>query len=218
MIGAGIMSATLAMLLKQLDPGITIEIHEMLEGPARESSNAWNNAGSGHAALCELNYTPMEDDGTINITRALEVNTEFDCSRQFWSWLVKKGVIRDPQTFIHAVPHCSFVLGADNCNFLKKRFESLSAHPLYKGMEYTDNKNELEQWLPLVMEGRDPNEIVAATRMATGTDVDYGELTSIFISSLQEMEGFSIRYNSRVKDLIRENGDWKVVTRDEQTQ
>src|ERR1700744_6466333 len=91
LVGAGIMSATLAVLLKELDPGLDITIFEVLDSPAQESSNAWNNAGTGHAALCELNYTPEKSDGGIDIAKALEVNTEFDLSRQFWSYLVKKG-------------------------------------------------------------------------------------------------------------------------------
>src|ERR1700749_1621043 len=177
LVGAGIMSATLAVLLKELDPTLKIEIHEVLGSEAQESSNAWNNAGTGHAALCELNYTPERADGSIDISKALQVNTEFDLSRQLWAYLVKKGAIKDPQSFIHPVPHFSFVRGSENRAFLKKRFEALSAHPLYHGMEFSDDKKQIEEWLPLVMECRDPSEEVTATRMATGTDVDYGSLT-----------------------------------------
>src|SRR6201982_2744791 len=130
LIGAGIMSATLAVILKELDPKLKVEIHEVLGSEAQESSNAWNNAGTGHAALCELNYTPQKSDGSIDISKALEVNGEFDLSRQFWSYLVKKGAIKDPQSFIHPVPHCSFVNGEENRTFLKKRFKALAAHPL----------------------------------------------------------------------------------------
>ncbi len=130
LVGAGIMSATLAVILKELDPSLKIEIYEVLGSEAQESSNAWNNAGTGHAALCELNYTPQKSDGSIDISKALQVNTEFDLSRQFWAYLVKKGAIKDPQSFIHPVPHCSFVRGSENVAFLKKRFEALSAHHL----------------------------------------------------------------------------------------
>jgi L-2-hydroxyglutarate oxidase LhgO len=124
-----------------------------------------------------LNYTPQKSDGSIDISEALQVNTEFDLSRQFWAYLVKKGAIKDPQSFIHSVPHFSFVRGAENVAFLKRRFEALSAHPNYRGMEYSDDKTQIEKWTPLVMEGRDPTEQVAATRMVTGTDVDFGALT-----------------------------------------
>src|SRR6201996_7167021 len=199
LIGAGIMSATLAVLLKELDPGLTIDIYELLDSPAQESSNAWNNAGTGHAALCELNYTPEKSDGSIDISKALEVNTEFDLSRQFWSYLIQKGAIADPQSFIHSVPHFSFVRGADNVAYLKKRFAALSAHPCYHGMEYAEDKQQLEEWFPLIMEGRSHGEIVAATRMRTGTDVDYGALTRILLDSLKDTEGFSIHYQHRVQ-------------------
>ena len=153
LIGAGIMSATLAVVLKELNPKLKIEMYEVLGSAAQESSNAWNNAGTGHAALCELGYTPKKPDGSIDISGALEVNTEFDLSRQFWAYLVKKGAIRDPDSFIHPVPHVSFVRGPENRTFLKKRFEALTSHPLYYGMEYSDDKNQIEQWIPLVMEG-----------------------------------------------------------------
>src|SRR5262249_30222325 len=163
LVGAGIMSATLAVLFKELYPGLKIEIYEVLGSAAQESSNAWNNAGAGHAALCELNYTPEESDGSIDIAKALQVNTEFDLSCQFWAYLVKKGAITDPRSFIHPVPHMSFVRGPDNTTFLKKRFAALTAHPCYQGMEYTEDQRQLEEWIPLVMEGRDPEEEVAAT-------------------------------------------------------
>ena len=217
LVGAGIMSATLAVILKELDPSLKIEIHEVLESAAQESSNAWNNAGTGHAALCELNYTPQKSDGSIDISKALEVNTEFDLSRQLWAYLVKEGAIKDPRSFIHPVPHMSFVRGAENVAFLQKRFEALSAHPCYHGMEYSDNKKQIGQWIPLVMEGRDPSDIVAATRMATGTDVDYGALTQILLDSLIGKEGFSIHFSSRVQDPSRYGERWSLRIRDEKT-
>ena len=217
LIGAGIMSATLAVILKELDPSLKIEIYEVLGNAAQESSNAWNNAGTGHAALCELNYTPEESDGSIDISKALQVNTEFDLSRQLWAYLVKKGAIKDPQSFIHPVPHFSFVRGLENVAFLKKRFEALSAHPLYHGMEFSDDKKQIGTWIPLVMEGRDPSERVAATRMVTGTDVDYGALTRDLLESLKGQDGFSIHFFNRVQDL-RRNGDlWSVQIRDEKS-
>src|SRR5262252_7578799 len=158
MVGAGIMSATLAVFLKELEPTLTVEMFETLDGAAEESSDAWNNAGTGPAALCELNYTPERSDGSIDISKTLEVNVEFDLSRQLWSYLVKKGAIADPQSFIHPVPHMSFVRGADNVTFLKKRYQALTAHHCYEGMEYTEDKQKLGEWVPLVMEGRNPSE------------------------------------------------------------
>jgi malate dehydrogenase (quinone) len=215
LIGAGIMSATLAVMLKELDPRLKIEIHEVLGSEAQESSNAWNNAGTGHAALCELNYTPEKADGSIDISKALEVNTEFDLSRQLWAYLVTKGAIKDPQSFIHPVPHCSFVHGLNNRNFLRKRYEALSSHPLYYGMEYSEDKNQIGEWIPLVMEGRDPGDVVAATRMVTGTDVDYGALTKDLLESLRGKDGFSIHFFSRVQNLKRDGNGWSVQIRDE---
>jgi malate dehydrogenase (quinone) len=217
LIGAGIMSATLAVMLRELDANLKIEIHEVLDGEAQESSNAWNNAGTGHAALCELNYTPMGEDGKIDIAKALEVNTQFDLSRQLWSYLVKKGAIENPQDFIFPVPHMSFVRGADDVAFLRKRFEALTAHHCYDGMEYSDDRSQLKDWIPLMMEGRDPNEKVAATRMVTGTDVDYGNLTTDMLNSLKGTEGFDLQFHSRVLDLNRDGDRWRVCVRDGKT-
>ena len=80
LVGAGIMSATLAVLLKELDPNIRLEIVELQESGAVESSNPWNNAGTGHAGLCELNYTPDSKDGSIDIKKAVTINTQFEVS------------------------------------------------------------------------------------------------------------------------------------------
>lgn len=210
LVGAGIMSATLAVFLKELDPSLKIELYEVQGSAAQESSNAWNNAGTGHAALCELNYTPEESNGSIDISKALQVNTEFDLSRQFWAYLVKRGAIRDPQSFIHPVPHFSFVCGPENRVFLKKRFEALAAHPLYYGMEYSDDAKQIAEWIPLVMEGRDPSDVVTATRMVTGTDVDYGALTDLLLDSLLGKDGFAIHYFSRVQDVRRDGDLWSL--------
>jgi malate dehydrogenase (quinone) len=217
LVGAGIMSATLGTLLKELDPTLRITLYEVLDTPAQESSNAWNNAGTGHAALCELNYTPERPDGTIDISKALDVNTEFDLSRQFWSYLVGKGVITDPQSFIHSVPHFSFVQGKENGAFLRRRFDALTQSHCYEGMEFSADKQQIAEWLPLVMNGRDPAETVAATRMRTGSDVDYGALTNILMGSLQLRENVSVHMNHRVLDITREGEDWKLRIRNDQT-
>src|SRR6201998_2404973 len=215
LVGAGIMSATLAVFLKELDPSLKIQLYEVLGSAAQESSNAWNNAGTGHAALCELNYTPQESDGSIDISKALQVNTEFDLSRQFWAYLVKKGAIRDAQSFLHAVPHFSFVRGAENRSFLRKRFEALTKHPLYYGLEYAEDKKQIGEWVPLVMEGRDAKEVVTATRMVTGTDVDYGALKNNLLESLRGKDGFAIHFFSRVQDLRRDGNSWSLQIRNE---
>src|SRR5262249_51758857 len=185
MVGAGIMSATLRVFLKELEPTLTVEILETLDGAAEESSDAWNNAGTGHAALCELNYTPQRSDGSIDISKALEVNVEFDLSRQLWSYLVKNGAIADPKSFIHPIPHMSFVWGHEHGGVLGKRYAAPPAHHRFHGMEYSEDKQKLAEWVPLVMEGRAADQTLAATRMITGADVDYGSLTRQFISYLQ---------------------------------
>src|ERR1700721_2823510 len=173
LIGAGIMSSTLGVFLKELEPSLTITMFETLEDWGLESSESWNNAGTGHAANCEMNYTPQRPGRSVDISKALEVNVEFDLSRQFWSYLVKKGAIADPRSFIHPVPHMSFVHGG-NVSFLKERFKSMSAHHCYYGMEYTEARKKIEEWAPLVMEGRTNDEPVAATRIVTGTRVACG--------------------------------------------
>jgi malate dehydrogenase (quinone) len=218
LVGAGIMSATLGILLKELHPDLTIQMFEVLDAPAQESSNAWNNAGTGHAALCELNYTPMRADGSVDISKALAVNTEFDLSRQLWAYLVKKGAIASPGSFIHPVPHMSFVRGAENVAFLKKRHAALTAHHCYEGMQYSQDRTQLRDWIPLVMEGRTGDEPLGATRMVTGADVDYGALSRLLIGHLQRLDGFSIAFSTRVSDLDREpDGHWRVEIEDTET-
>lgn len=217
LIGAGIMSATLAVLLKELNPKLSVQVFERLDKVAQESSNAWNNAGTGHAALCELNYTPEKPDGTVDISKALKINTEFDLSRQFWAYLVKKGMIRDPQVFLNAVPHYSFVRGEGNADYLKKRHQAMTAHHCFAGMQYSDDKKQIEQWIPLVMEGRNPKDVVAATRMDAGTDVDYGRLTKLLLDHLWGTEGFAIDFFLRIQDLDRDRDYWNLDVRNEKT-
>ncbi len=212
LVGAGIMSATLATFLKELEPSLRIEVFETLDGAAQESSDAWNNAGTGHAALCELNYTPERPDGTIDISKALEVNVEFDLSRQLWSYLVRKGVM-NPASFIHPVPHMSFVQGAANVAFLEKRHAALTAHHLYRGMEFTRDERMLTEWIPLVMEGRPAGQQVAATRMITGADVNYGALTRNLFNHLAGRDGFAIHYRHRATGIRRDGSGWRIDAR-----
>jgi malate dehydrogenase (quinone) len=215
LVGAGIMSATLGVFLKELEPSLTIAMVERLDGAALESSDAWNNAGTGHAANCELNYTPERPDGTIDISKALEVNVEFDLSRQFWTYLVRRGAIKDPQSFIHACPHMSFVHGPENVDFLRKRFAAMSAHHCYHGMEYSEDRNKIAEWVPLVMEGRAADQQVAATRIVSGADVDYGSLTRTLVTHLNGTSGFEVHYGQEVTGLEREpDGRWRVHMKD----
>uniref|UniRef100_E6PD95 Malate dehydrogenase, FAD/NAD(P)-binding domain n=1 Tax=mine drainage metagenome TaxID=410659 RepID=E6PD95_9ZZZZ len=214
-VGAGIIGATFAAILKELRPELSVELFEALDSPARESTGAWNNAGTGHAALCELNYTPQNADGSIGIARALAVNTQFDLSRQFWAYMVRKGAIGPPESFIHSVPHITFVWGDENVRFLRKRFEAMSAHHCFRGIEYSEDHTVLERWMPLVMEGRSQSQRVAATRITAGTDVDYGALTRQLLAHIQKIPGVNVAYSTRVTDLKRTPGNgWEVSVRD----
>ncbi|MFL5728390.1 MAG: malate dehydrogenase (quinone) [Cytophagaceae bacterium] len=214
-IGAGIMSATIAMLIKELRPGATIDIFEKLDKVAAESTDAWNNAGTGHSAFCELNYTPQKKDGSVDISKALKISSSFEESRQFWAYLVDKKFISDPKTFINNVPHVSFVWGKENVAYLKKRYEALVKYPLFEGMKYSEDKNELAEWMPLVMEGRDPSEAVAATRMDIGTDIDFGALTRQMIDHLKATEGVNLYLEHDVKDIDPgDHGQWEVYVKD----
>jgi malate dehydrogenase (quinone) len=218
LIGTGIMSATLGVVLKELNPSLNMTMFETLEDAGLESSEAWNNAGTGHAANCELNYTPQREDGSVDISEALKVNTEFDLSRQLWSYLIRKGAISDPRRFIHPVPHMSFVWGQENVAFLRKRFAAMSASHCYHGMEYSDNRAKIAEWAPLIMDGRGNEEPFAATRIITGTDVDYGALTHLLVNHLRAQPGVSVRYKHRVVSLDREGNDaWRVGVEDVDT-
>ncbi len=215
LIGAGIMSATLGMMLKELYPEIKIEIFERLDVAAAESSDAWNNAGTGHSAFCELNYTPELEDGTIEIEKAVKIAESFEVLRQFWAYLIQNGILKNPQSFIKSIPHMSFVWGEKNVEYLRKRFESLTKCHLFKGMEYSDAPTQLKEWMPVVMEGRLELENVAATRMDLGTDVNFGSLTKCIFNHLKALSGTSLYFNHEVKDLGKEDdGSWTVKVKD----
>ena len=218
LIGAGIMSATLAVMLRQLQPAWTIQIIERLDGAAAESSDAWNNAGTGHAAFCELNYTPEREDGSVDVSKAVGICQSFDESRQFWSYLVEQKMLPDPQSFIRQTPHLSFVWGEGNVEYLRKRYEAMREIPLFGSMEYSEDAAQLREWMPLVMEGRDPKEKVAATRMEIGTDVNFGALTRAMIENLRAQDGVDLAFNQSVIGLRRDaNNDWKITVKDRET-
>ncbi|WP_347551390.1 malate:quinone oxidoreductase [Pseudalkalibacillus hwajinpoensis] len=214
LIGAGVMSATLGSLLKELAPEWEIKVFEKLANAGEESSNEWNNAGTGHAALCELNYTSEKPDGSIDISKAIKINEQFQLSRQFWSYLVNTKLISNPSDFIMPLPHMSLVQGETNVTFLKKRFEALSNNPLFKGVEISDNPEKLKEWIPLIMEGRTSNEPIAATKIDSGTDVNFGALTSKMFDHLKS-RNVEINYKHSVKDIKRtSDGLWEVKVHD----
>ncbi|MDO9329968.1 MAG: malate dehydrogenase (quinone) [Pseudomonas sp.] len=211
LIGGGIMSATLGVWLNELEPGTSMEMIERLDGVALESSNGWNNAGTGHSALAELNYTPEDDKGNVQIPKAVEINEAFQISRQFWAWQVQQGVLKNPRSFINSTPHMSFVWGDDNIKFLKKRYEALQASPLFAGMQYSEDPAVIKKWVPLMMEGRDPNQKIAATWSPIGTDVNFGEITRQFVAHLQTTPKFDLKLSSEVQDITKnDDGTWRV--------
>jgi malate dehydrogenase (quinone) len=215
LIGGGIMSATLGSLLSRLEPSWKIVILERLGDIAQESSNPWNNAGTGHSALCELNYTPEKADGSIDITNAVKVNEQFQVSRQFWSALVEEGTLPEPQRFINTVPHMTFVWGDDNVAYLRKRFDALKDHPLFAGMEYSEDAAQIRRWAPLLIPGRAKSEPIAATHMGVGTDIDFGALTRLLVDGLVD-KGGELLLERRVTGLKRRrDGAWAITGRHE---
>nr|WP_255222879.1 malate dehydrogenase (quinone) [Stutzerimonas stutzeri] len=217
LVGAGIMSATLAVLLKELDPNIKLEIVELQESGAIESSNPWNNAGTGHAGLCELNYTPDSKDGTIDIKKAVLINTQFEVSKQFWAYLADREGFGSPRDFINPVPHLSFVRGSKNIDYLKRRFDALKTHHAFADMEYSEDRATLAEWMPLMMPGRDPSEPIAATRAMNGTDVNFGAVTSQLLGYLARSGGVKVSYNQKVTGLDRTASGWKVDIKNTRT-
>lgn len=216
LIGAGIMSATLGMFLKELMPEVKIDIYERLDGAAAESSDAWNNAGTGHSAFCELNYTPETPSGAVETSKAVKIAEWFEVSKQFWAYLIEQKRITKPEDFVRNIPHMSFVWGKDNVDYLKKRFEALTKYPLFKGMEYSEDHTTLQSWMPLVMKGRDNSQPVAATNMPIGTDVNFGELTRDMFAWLGEQPGVNMYFNHEVKSMRRsaKAPKWKLKIKD----
>lgn len=215
LIGGGIMSASLGTWLQELQPGWKQLMVERLDGVALESSNGWNNAGTGHSANMELNYTPERADGSIDVSKALEINESFMITRQFLTSQVQRGVLHEPRSFINSTPHMSFVWGDKNVEYLTKRYAALQKTTLFQGMKFSTDHKQIEQWAPLVMEGRDPNQKVAATWTPVGTDVNYGEITRQLIGSLQKDQNFKLETSSEVTDFKRNSDNsWHVTIKD----
>ena len=215
LVGAGIMSSTLASLLHALDPGLRLLLVERLEGPALESSAAVNNAGTGHAANCELNYTPQQPDGSVATAKALSINAAFERSLEFWASLAAKGLL-DPASFLHQVPHLSLVWGHDDVAFLQQRHQQLSQLPAFSAMQWSVDASEIADWMPLVMEGRRRDQPLAATRIERGVDLDFGSLTRALLQPLQTAGALEVCFGTSVQGLNRlrtpamTSGDWQV--------
>lgn len=203
------MSATLAVLLKHLNPDFKLLVLERLPNLAEESSNAWNNAGTGHAALCELNYMPDSSDGSLpSATKAIAINQQFQESREFWASLVRSGVMKSPETFIHSIPHMTFVRGTKDVDYLKRRFEALKDQPLFSGMEFSDDPEQIAKWVPLMLEGRAQEEI-AATKIEQGTDVDYGAITKQLFEWLTS-SGVEVLTSHEVASVKKTTTGWSI--------
>lgn len=210
LIGAGVMSATLATLLRQLDPRLSIMVIERLDRSGAESSDAWNNAGTGHSGFCELNYTPPTADGSVDVRKAIAIAEQFELSKQFWGSLVELGELPDPSVFVQAIPHMSFVWGEQDVAFLRERYTKLSRSPLFEGMTYSEDPKAILEFAPLLMEGRESGP-VAATQMAAGTDVNFGALTRALIERLTQRDGVQLELAQEVRDFERSpDGLWNL--------
>jgi malate dehydrogenase (quinone) len=217
LVGGGIMSATLAALFDVVAPHWNVTVFESGDDVAGESSGPWNNAGTGHAALCELNYTPAGADGRVDPSKAATINEQFQVSRQFWSHLVRRGLTGSPKEFITPVPHVSFVTGSEGRSYMRARYAAMSALPLFSELEHTEDAARLAEWLPLMMAGRDPAQPVAATRSVAGTDVNFGSLTRLMLDDAAE-RGVHVHTGQRVQGLERDtDGRWIVTVADTRT-
>ncbi|MDT0686787.1 malate dehydrogenase (quinone) [Autumnicola psychrophila] len=217
-VGGGIMSATLALMMKLLEPKSKILILERLEKVAEESTEAWNNAGTGHSALCELNYTPEGENGNIHVSKAIKIFEQFETTKQFWAYLVGQGFVKDPKNFLRSVPHHSWVRGEDDVKFLKKRYEAMKSVPFFESMEFSEDFETLKKWFPLIMENRDRNEKMAATRMELGTEVNFGKLTERYFHILQTQFDVPVLRGHEVLDIDPEKKqEWKVEAKNLKT-
>ena len=153
LIGSGVMSATLGAMLKSLDPKLKIQLYEVTEDLAQESSNGWNNAGTGHAGICELSYTPNRGaNGEVDVSKAIEIFEQFEQSKYFWAYAVRNRLIDSPKKFVNSVPHVSFVYGQEQVDFLRSRYNAMSAHHFFNSMQYTEDREAIKQWAPLLVQ------------------------------------------------------------------
>lgn len=212
------MSATLGVLLKELKPELSIEIFERLDVAGSESSDAWNNAGTGHSAFCELNYTPLAADGHLDILKATKIAESFEVSKEFWTYLMGQQFLPKASDFIMRVPHYSLVWDDENVAYLKNRHQLMQSTPLFRGMEYSEDRDTLNEWFPIAMRGRKKNQRVAATLMEIGTDVNFGALARGMFDYLKSKPGVSIHFSHEVIDLKQEKDTtWNIKIEDLKT-
>ena len=217
LIGSGVMSSNLGAMLKKLKPDLKIQLYEVSDDLAQESSNAWNNAGTGHAGICELSYTPHQNaDGSVDVSKVIEIFEHFEQSKLFWGYAIREGMIRDPRDFINPVPHISFVHGQKQVDFLRARYQGMSAHHFFREMEFTTDRAEIGRWAPLLVEGRAEMPI-AASKMETGTDVNFGSISRKLTHWMSEQGGCGVASSHRVVDLKRTSNGWKLTVKDLKT-
>ena len=213
LVGAGIMSGTLALLLSEILPELKILIIEKLHTPGSESTGAFNNAGTGHAANCELNYTPLDDNGDLKIEKALSTNRAFEISMSLWASLYKTGKI-DIKNFLQFIPHISFVTGSENISFLKKRFKTMSKYPEFSDMEFSSSYNKISSWAPLITKSRNPLDKVAATRIKRGTDINFEALTREYLTYISKNKNVKVSYKTELIDLKKhDKKQWELKVR-----
>jgi malate dehydrogenase (quinone) len=210
-VGGGIMSATVGLLLKQLEPSWKINIYERLGACAEESSNGWNNAGTGHSALCEPNYTPGTPDGGVDVSKAKTVCKNWQLSREYWATLVEQGVLKNPKSWIDTTPHLTFAHGEDQVKWLNARYNALKDDPLFKGMEYSEDAATAKEWCPLMMEGRDPSEKIALSNCKWGTDVDFGSLTKELATGFMQKGGNLLLFHTVTGIKKEKDGRWLLT-------
>ena len=217
LVGGGIMSATLGTFLNILNPDFKMVAFERLDDVALESSNPWNNAGTGHAALCELNYMPDTKDGSLpSPAKAIQINEQFQLSRQFWAYLVKQGILADPNSFIHSTAHMTYVKGSKDVDYLRRRYEVLKKQPLFKGFEFSTDHKKIAKWAPLLIDGRSSSEEIAATRIESGTDVDFGAITRQLFGHLRE-EDIPVHTSTEVTKIRRTPDGWHLTAKNKHT-
>ncbi|MCD8879469.1 L-lactate dehydrogenase (quinone) [Staphylococcus kloosii] len=215
LIGAGVLSTTFGSMLKEIEPDWNVKLYERLDRPGIESSNERHNAGTGHAALCELNYTVQQPDGSIDIEKAKEINQEFEISKQYWGHLVREKYIENPKEFIRPLPHISFVRGKNNVKFLKDRYEAMRNFPMFDNIEFTEDIEVMRKWIPLMMQGHSSDDIMAASKINEGTDVNFGALTRKLAKNLEETPKTEVHYNHEVVNFNqRVDGKWEVEIRE----
>ncbi len=213
-IGSGIMSANLGFMLKQLDPKLSIQLYEVTDKVSQEASDGWNNAGTGHAGICEISYTPDRGpDGEVDVTKAISVFQEFLHSKLLWAYAVREGLIKNPKDFINPVPHMSFVHGAEQVDFLKSRYKGMAAHHFFEEMEFSTDPDQIAAWAPLLMTGRG-DVPVAATKMMGGTDINFGSIARKLVEWLGNQPGCKVSTGHRVVDLDEIDEGWSVTVKD----